>query len=458
MTASPSTTKGTLFNVRPGEWRLVVTMLLLLAVNTMVYQISSVVATADFLGVAGAIQIPLLWIVGFAAIMIISSFYSLAIDRVPRIQLLSWMFMIFALTYLVIQLMIVYGLPGGVTSGVLYVLAELQLLVFPMAFWRLANDMYTVAESRRLFPLIAAGGAVGSILGSGVAALSVRIFTEREQNLTNLLIVGAVVFLAGLLFMQIVFRKHEFRARQDTRSEGGLWNTIQVGFDVVANVPLFRYLGLALLLVNVALTIIEYHFLFSVTDYYRGDSVQITGFYGIYQMVMIISIWVFQWLITGRFLQKAEPRNTFWLMPAACLIAVLLATTGLAGVAAILGAAGGRFVARVVETGWDGPARNALMGLVPDERRGRVSTFVDSYFFSGATIITSAVLIGLIELAQADVFSAQTEVIIYLALAGVAAAAGLWSIFHMRKVYDESLLNWRLSRSKRKSVLDGVEF
>jgi hypothetical protein len=28
----------------------------------------------------------------------------------------------------------------------------------------------------------------------------------------------------------------------------------------------------------------------------------------------------------------------------------------------------------------------------------------------------------------------------------------------MRRIYEKSLLNWRLARSRRKSALDGIEF
>ena len=40
-------------------------------------------------------------------------------------------------------------------------------------------------------------------------------------------------------------------------------------------------------------------------------------------------------------------------------------------------------------------------------------------------------------------------------LAGVAA---IFVSIYLRKVYDTSMLNYRLARSRRKSVLDGIEF
>lgn len=446
-----------LFNVKPGEGRLVFSMLVLLAINTMVYQISSVVATADFLGTAGAIRIPVLWIVDVVIILVFAGVYSLIVDQVPRIKLMTWLFMGFALLYLAIQLMMSYGVPSVITSGLLYVLADQQLVIFPLAFWSLANDIYSMSESRRLFPLIAAGAAAGSVIGSGVAAASAAIFKEQGQHVSQLLVLGAFVFLLGLTLLHVTFRQREIRARQSSKAVNVI-ESIKVGFDVISNVPLFRYMGLAMLFTGLSFAIIEYHFLFSVHELFGDDSNRITTFYGVYQMILILGTWLFQWLITGRILKDTELKNTFTALPGVLLFAVVAAGTSFLAIPGIIGAAGGRFLGRLVQRGWDEPVRKAAQGLVPDERRGRVSTFLDSYLYSVATLVVCIFLIILIQLSAAGLLSEATMITIYLVVSGIGAGAAIWSALQLRKVYDQSLLNWRLSRSRRKSVLDGIEF
>ena len=124
----------------------------------------------------------------------------------------------------------------------------------------------------------------------------------------------------------------------------------------------------------------------------------------------------------------------------------------------LLGAASARFVARTVYSAWDDPARKALQGLVPDEKRGRISAFMDSYFITTATIISCVVLVILLGLVSSGVISRDVAVVIYLGIAIVASFFAVGVFFHLRKVYDTSMLNYRLARSKRKSVLDGIEF
>ena len=112
---------------------------------------------------------------------------------------------------------------------------------------------------------------------------------------------------------------------------------------------------------------------------------------------------------------------------------------------------------RITQYAIDEPARKTFQSLVPEERRGRVSIFIESYlYFIG--VVLGCVLTGVIVLlgSQANLPNAFY---VYLALAVAAGALALWSIGRMRAVYDSSLLNWRLKRRQRgKSVLDKLEF
>jgi ABC-type bacteriocin/lantibiotic exporter with double-glycine peptidase domain len=52
----------------------------------------------------------------------------------------------------------------------------------------------------------------------------------------------------------------------------------------------------------------------------------------------------------------------------------------------------------------------------------------------------------------------QTVVLIYLAVAVLVSIVAIWAGFRIRARYDESMLDWRLARARRKSVLSGIEF
>lgn len=83
---------------------------------------------------------------------------------------------------------------------------------------------------------------------------------------------------------------------------------------------------------------------------------------------------------------------------------------------------------------------------------------MDSYFITTATVLGCVILITLLSLVSSGVITAQIAKWIYLGVAITAALAGIAVSLYLRKAYDLSMLNYRLARSKRKSMLDGIEF
>jgi len=95
--------------------------------------------------------------------------------------------------------------------------------------------------------------------------------------------------------------------------------------------------------------------------------------------------------------------------------------------------------------------------LVPEERRGRVSIFMESYLYVVGVLI-GCILTGLI-VWVGGLIGSQFHYYLYLAIAVVASIGAIWAVFRLRATYDTSLLNWRLKRRQRgKSMLSDIEF
>lgn len=443
-------------NIKREERPLVLSLLVILAINSLVYELSDVVATSGFVSRAGPDRIPILWALDAIVIVLAAAWYASVVDRLPRTQIVGWIFGIFAVLYLIIQLMFTYGQAQleWVSYLLLYILNDQQLIIFPLAFWSLANDVYTVSASKRLFPVIGAGYTVGSILGNLLAGGSAFILAERNLRATQLLSVGAILLLVGAGVMWLTFRGREVRARQSASGTGDLRETLKVGADFFGSVSSFRYLAIAVFLGGLALVTIEYHFLYTFNKATTSDAFEFQKYYSLYNVLFIVAMLLAQWLIAGRILGRVNLKNAFVVFPATLAI-VAGGTLAAPGIVAGLG---GRFVMRLVERVWEEPSRKALQNLIPDERRGRVSTFLDSYFYAMATLAT-CIILGALFFATARGWLAETLAIsIYLALALAAGLGALATVLVMRSVYDKDLLNWRLSRSRRKSALDGIEF
>ena len=441
-------------NLKREEAGLAFSLWILIAVNTFVLELADVVATAGFVSNLGVDKVPWLWIGTTLLTMFAVGGYLVVIARFPRLHLVSWLLIALAVLYLLLQFLFAFGVADWITYPILYLLADQQFMIMPLAFWALANDVYAVSESKRVFPFIASGAVIGGLLGNSAAAWVTYLAEQYSFGLSQIFTAIAIILIVSAAYLRIAFLKVTIRTRQSREEDASLKDTINIGLDYFRNIPVFKMVGVLMLITGIVLTLIEFNFLF-VIDYTVGSDLEFQRFLGYYKAIQTGGLLIFQWLIASRLLTRIHLKKAFSVLPFAMLIA-----GGVALVAAttILGAAASRFIARTVYTGWDDPARKALQGLVPDERRGRISAFMDSYFITTATVLGCILLIVLFGFQSAGVITAEVFRGIYLVITVAAALIGILSSFYLWKVYDASMLNYRLARSKRKSVLDGIEF
>jgi hypothetical protein len=97
--------------------------------------------------------------------------------------------------------------------------------------------------------------------------------------------------------------------------------------------------------------------------------------------------------------------------------------------------------------------------MVPNEKRGRVSMFIDSYLPSGGTIIGSLVAFAIISLGLKFGFAREQYSLIYLGVGVAVALLAVYAAFRVRATYEQSMLSWQLKRRTRgASVLDKLDF
>lgn len=436
--------------VRQGEWRLLLSLILILAMNALVSELSDIVSVAGFIENVGTPQLPWLWVIDMVITLAFASSYVMIVDRMKRLHLLSWLMGALAFCYLLIAILFTLGAPSWVNYALLHVLAEQQWVVFPLVFWAFANDIYSLSQSKRLFPIIGIGYAMGSILGNSTAVAMGFLIQEQVGATYPLLLIGVAVFMLAIALLWLTFRNHDLRARQSTEAPETFRETLAVGQDFFQSVPVFKWFALLMLMLQTTAMIARYFF-FDLADA-QGSNIQ--TLYGTFNLTFIISGLVLQSLITGRLLPKVAHKNAFLLYPSLLTLA-FVAALFVPGLATAVGA---YMTVMLIDRVWDEPTRKSLLNLVPDERRGRISTLLDTYFYIFATFCASLFL-GLLGLAlSAGWLSVGQMRAIYIFAGTISAGSGVLIALNLRKVYDNSLLNWRLSRSRRKSVLDGIEF
>lgn len=449
-----------IFRLRTGESKVVAVLGLLLFCNALATQISGIAAVSGFLSEVGVNQILLVWLIGYALIIVTASGQSLIVDRFGRVPLLRWTCFTFAMIFLTLRLMFTFRVAPAINYSLLYFMSDQQWLFFPLVFWVLGGDLVDVAQTKRLFPAIASIGQIGKVIGIGLAAAAPVILSQVAASTIDVLDINVFVYLVAFIVASAAL--DQSRIRPTRQRPETLRETLTEGWDFVKKVPAFRFLVLGVLTATLCDTIIEFWFL-TVTDAaFPGDTYQV--FYSLYRLVATLGILAIQSVLTSRLIERLTLRNSFLILPitlVAGFLIMLIGAFSASQTVLVVTAIGIMVVMRLARDTINESARKSFETLVPEERRGRVTNFVDNYMIASGTILgcilTGAVILGgdLLHI-NSDQYGPHYG---YQLIGLVAAGICVWAIMRMRATYDTSMFNWRLNRRQRgKSVLDKLEF
>ena len=435
------------FGIYPGEMRLVVIMGLLLLGNDMARQTSGIVGISDFLDEGGINQILLVKAIDGVLIIVTSALASLFVDRFNRNQLLRWTSFTFALIFILLGL-ISFVTPAWLGAAILFIMSQQQWLIFPLIFWVLGNDIFNMAQTKRLFPVIGSWSFVGKVLGIGVAllpALALRFGIGSYGALTFEMVVifNTAVYMLAFLLITIGLSKIELR--KTTQRKETLTQTLTEGADFARRVPSFGYLALGIVALMIVDLTTEFR-LFVVTKTAIPDAAAYQRFYSLYLLAAAVISFLVQSFLTARMINKFQLKDSFLIVPIIALGTVLVMIIW-PGFFTVVGSV---LILKIFRNTLDSTTRKSFQALVPAEFRGRVSLFMDNYLPALGTILgcilTGAVVIVGVMMRSSAYFY------VYLGIAAVAAVVEIWAIIKMRSVYDSSMLNWRLKRRQRRGL------
>jgi hypothetical protein len=422
------------------RWLVFVLGFALLA-NALAMQVSGIVSISGFLSSDNVNQILIVLFVDYALIVVIGSLQSVIIDKYNRVKLIRWVTVAFALLFVILRVLFLFEAPGWLNYSLMYIISEQQFVVFPLVFWVLANDIFKIAQAKRLFPLISGWNFIGKLLGIAIAAVSPTLFSQWNINPEEVLSLNVFVYLLSFLVLTVGLRNVKIR-KTISRSED-LRTTLTEGWDFIKNVPAFKYLMYALVALAISDTIIEFRFLV-ITDQVFDTQAKYQTFFSIYRLGTTLVALALQTFVTGYLIKRMQIRNTFFFFPIAASIAAIgmILTPGV-GIAI-----GAMALVKLVRDTVHESGRASLLGFVPEERRGRVSTLMETYFPSFGTML-GCVLAGLVIIS--GVSAAVDLSLLYLLIAFLGGMYAFISIVRMVMAYDSSMLNWRLKRRQRRA-------
>lgn len=444
-----------------GTRQVLLILLGLSAINFFAVASIDVTGVSGFVETLGAKNLPWISIVEMLLGLGVSAIYIQYADRISSLHLIKIVLGILVGVYAVTAglfflakytptlngLAAVFNLTDATALlyPLLYLLRSQQIIIFPIAFWNLANNLYSMNDARRIFPMLASGEMIGGLIGY-------TLFTElfgwaallTVANTLELIIFCGLLYLLILLVIQLRMKTSD-DDHDETAGESFMKN-FKDGLDTIRGVPLFRYLALTVALTWITLPILEYHF-YTVLSDASAQVGSFENFYSLYSIGLTLLPLLLQWRIVPALTKRVEIRNAFIALPAVLVLGALALNLN-AGlyIAAIV-----VLVGFTIYSSWDSPMTNTVQYLVPQDRRARVGALLNNYAYAFGKMFGSLVL-GLLLSAG---LTGEVNGYIYLTIALVAALCGLGTAVMVRLTYDKSMLSWRVARRARSaSVLD----
>jgi ATP:ADP antiporter, AAA family len=293
----------------------------------------------------------------------------------------------------------------------LYVWSGLLGAVLVTQYWSFAGQMFTVAQGKRLFGPIAAGGVFGAVLGAGGAALLLRAHPVG----TLLLVASAVLMLTATLVTAADVDDARAPTKRPTADRAHPGRVLAV----FRTFPYLRRVGALVALSTAATLVVDY--LFKSTAARAIPPAELGAFFARYYAALNAVALAVQLLVTERLLRRLGVTAALTVLP-------LLLMGG--GVAAVL--LGGAVSLVLLTKGADGALRHSLHRVasellfmpVPAEARDRAKPLLDTVLGRGVQALTAG---GVLALATLGYASPRVLAAIVAVLAGawVVVALGL---------------------------------
>ncbi|MEM9487759.1 MAG: Npt1/Npt2 family nucleotide transporter [Myxococcota bacterium] len=303
--------------VKAGEGLIIILMLANVFMLLNSYYIlktvrESLILTGGMLGLKGS-ELKIYASAGQAALLLgLVPLYGWLGSRFNRIRLINTTTVFFigclVVFYFLARLELALGLAFYLWLGIfnMFVIAQ---------FWSYANDIYSEAQGKRLFAIIAVGGSLGAILGPAIA--STDLINDYELMLVAAGILGLCMFLYNVvnrLVAAIPASDSEDTAEASKQDEEPL--SKDGGFQLVLQDKYLLLIAVMLLIANLINTTGEFILAETASAYVETtEGASFRDFYGsFYSTVNLIGLLI-QAFLVSRIFKLVGVRGALFILP-----------------------------------------------------------------------------------------------------------------------------------------------
>jgi HEAT repeat protein len=267
---------------------------------------------------------------------------------------------------------------------VLWVTAVLGTLLLGISLWGIAGAVVDTRQAKRLFPIFAAGGILGSVIGGVLTRPLARMIGAE-----NLLLVWAGGLGAAFLLSRLVLGPSTASAvRRVARRRPSALRDMANAFVFVRRLRLLLWMTVAAVFFSILFYLLYLPYARAASERFpKAD--ELAGFFGLFWAGVTLAAFLVSMLVTNRLFA--------WLGVAAMVIVLPLLYTAAFG--ALLLASGFvtlvvlRFVLGTWLQGVASPGWETLTNVVPESRRDQTRAFLNGGPTQVGTVIAGLVAI-----------------------------------------------------------------
>lgn len=327
----------------------------------------------DEMGIQGGVD-KLHWLFSatFVGMLVAVPFFGFLAARFPRQRLIPLVYYFFAANLLLFFVLIQNGVDKVILARTFFVWVSVFNLFVISLFWSFMADIFSNAQARRLFGVIAAGGSSGAIAGPLLTALLVGHISVHHLLLLSI----GLLLLSTLAVAKLnTWARIHGSGKSEARPIGG---SIWAGIKLTLSSPYLIGMSIYLLFLTLLATLIYFEQMRLVADQLKDSAARTRLFAQIDLVVNVLTLLV-EIFLTNRLIGRFGVALLLMVLPLLNVVgfgALIVAPTLVVIVVF-------QALRRVVEYALARPVREILFTVVSREEKYKAKNFIDTVIYRG---------------------------------------------------------------------------
>lgn len=332
----------------------------------------------DEMGIQGGVD-KLQWLFSatFVGMLAAVPFFGFLSARFPRQRLIPLVYYFFAANLLLFFVLMQNGVDKVILARTFFVWVSVFNLFVISLFWSFMADIFSNAQARRLFGVIAAGGSSGAIAGPLLTALLVGHIGTHHLLLLSI----GLLLLSTLAVARLnTWARIHGSGKSEARPIGG---SIWAGIKLTLNSPYLLGMSIYLLFLTLLATLIYFEQMRLVADQLKDSAARTRLFAQIDLAVNVLTLLV-EIFLTNRLIGRFGVALLLMALPLLNVVgfgALVVAPTLVVIVVF-------QALRRVVEYALARPVREILFTVVSREEKYKAKNFIDTVIYRGGDAVS----------------------------------------------------------------------